>query len=319
LINAGESVRWIKRFEKDRIRVLALKGAALALQVFGNLAMRHAGDIDLLIEPSNVAGADRLIRSNRYQRIRPCFELTAFQQKRITHILHDFGYFRDDIAVNLELHWHWLHAHRLSPDNFNRFWNQRQTVKIGSHTVQTFSQTDTLLYLCAHGGQHAWRRLFWIFDLIFVMNTRPPVDWSEVIEKASDLGVLRCLAQGVILSHVLFNSPLPKLIHSYALQDPTVYYLVKVALKRVFSLSQRPRSLSDAIRDLRYHLKLSENMSLKINYIYRFMFVITDWQRFPLPKVLYPLYLAIRPYSWLFRRLSNYDRYGSKEPSSNIA
>jgi hypothetical protein len=233
--------------------------------------------------------------------------------------LHDFVYFRDDIAVKLELHWHWLHAHRLSSDNFNCFWSQRQAVEVGGHAVQTLSQTDMLLYLCTHGGQHAWCRLFWIFDLCVVLNTVPNVDWSELTEKARDLGILRCLAQGVILSHILFNSPLPESLYNYALQDPTVYYLVKMAIKRIFSLSPRRLTLSDSIRDFIYHLKMSETMYLKINYVYRLMFVIMDWQTFPLPKGLYPLYLAIRPYSWLFRRLSNYDRYGSKEPSSNIA
>jgi hypothetical protein len=135
------------------------------------------------------------------------------------------------------------------------------------------------------------------------MNTVPTIDWSELIKKASDLGILRCLVQGVILLHVLFDSRLPKSIQDYALRDQTVDYLVMIAMKRIFSLSPKPRSLIDTLQDLLYHLKLCENMSRKINYIYRIMFEFTDWQTYPLPKSLYPLYLAIRPYSWLFKRI----------------
>jgi len=70
LANAAELVRLYKLFQENDIPVLPLKGSVLALQVYGNLAMRHAGDIDLLVEPGQLELADRFLQIN-YHRTMP--------------------------------------------------------------------------------------------------------------------------------------------------------------------------------------------------------------------------------------------------------
>ena len=47
LMQAEELVRLLQRFEHAGIRVMPLKGSVLAMQAYGNLGLRHAGDIDL--------------------------------------------------------------------------------------------------------------------------------------------------------------------------------------------------------------------------------------------------------------------------------
>jgi hypothetical protein len=54
LVNAGELVRLHQLFQENGLAFLPLKGSVLALQIYGNLALRHAGDLDLLVEPGQV-------------------------------------------------------------------------------------------------------------------------------------------------------------------------------------------------------------------------------------------------------------------------
>ena len=69
----AELVRLIKLFEQDGIAVMALKGPALALQVYGDLGLRHAGDLDLLVHPDYVKLADQLLHQCGYERQNPDF------------------------------------------------------------------------------------------------------------------------------------------------------------------------------------------------------------------------------------------------------
>lgn len=81
LANAAETVRLCQLFQESAIPVLPLKGSVLALQVYGNLGLRHAGDIDLLVAPRHIDLADRLLQRN-YRRVSPAFPLTSSQRRR---------------------------------------------------------------------------------------------------------------------------------------------------------------------------------------------------------------------------------------------
>jgi hypothetical protein len=108
LVNATELVRLGKLFQENDIPFIPLKGSILALQVYGNLALRHAGDIDLLVDQNHLDRADRLLQVD-YRRTMPAFRLTSSQHRRFLRLMLHFEYLHDQRNLCIELHWRSIH------------------------------------------------------------------------------------------------------------------------------------------------------------------------------------------------------------------
>jgi hypothetical protein len=108
LLQATELTRLVRLFEHAGIQIMPLKGPVLTIQAYGNLALRHAGDLDLLlIEPTTVWEADRVLTKAGYIRTPPAFELSAVQKSVYIKIRHHLVYTHKDFTIPIELHWRW--------------------------------------------------------------------------------------------------------------------------------------------------------------------------------------------------------------------
>ena len=68
---AAEAVRLQRLFDDAGLPVLFLKGASLAAVAYGNLGLRSAKDIDLLVSPETLVPATALIVRAGYRRLDP--------------------------------------------------------------------------------------------------------------------------------------------------------------------------------------------------------------------------------------------------------
>jgi hypothetical protein len=144
LLNATELVRLYKLFQENGIAFIPLKGSVLALQVYGNLAMRHAGDIDLLVAPSQAELADRLLQIS-YRRIRPGFRLTPSQRRRFLRLQHDYEYLHDKGNLRVELHWRSLQDQPAHVMDLTRLRGRASTVAVAGSTLPALSLPDNVL------------------------------------------------------------------------------------------------------------------------------------------------------------------------------
>ena len=306
LANAAESVRLCRLFQENAIPVLLLKGSGLALQVYGNLALRHAGDIDLLVAPHHLDLADLLLQRN-YRPTPPVFPLCSYQRRRLLRHLHHFEYRHTQSRVLVELHWrpgdNWfspvMEATRLQSRTFS--------LAAAGWRLPVMSFSDNLLYLCAHGAVHFWYRLFWLVDLAEMLKGNPQIDWPFLMALAREAGLLRPLAQGVILAHELLEAPLPEAICTYALQDPLVSYLAKVAYR--FILCPQPEKLPLSLILGRFICKLRDGNSLKDKMrSFHEACLGRDWLTLRLPDSLFFLYFLLRLPLWFQRRLRSREK-----------
>jgi hypothetical protein len=67
LFLSRELIRVVDRLQAISVDVLPYKGVALAETVYGDIALRQAGDIDLLIRPQDFARARKSLRELGYQ------------------------------------------------------------------------------------------------------------------------------------------------------------------------------------------------------------------------------------------------------------
>ncbi|MCL5039787.1 MAG: nucleotidyltransferase family protein [Firmicutes bacterium] len=301
LANAAETGRLCQLFQENAIPVLSLKGSALALQAYGSLALRHAGDIDLLVAPHHVDLADHLLQ-RRYRRTVPRFPLTSDQGRRFFRLMHHFGYRHNHSRLRVELHWRPL-INRPSPVmNPTRLQNRASTLTVGGSPLPTLSFLDNLLYLCAHGAAHLWYRLFWLVDLAEMLRGNPEIDWRELIALAREADLMRTLAQGVILAHELLEAPLPEAIRAYALRDRLVPYSAKVAFRFMLCLQTEAPPISLILQRHLCNLRTGNSFQDKLRTLQEIC-LGQDWLTLGLPDSLFFLYFLLRFPLWLQRRL----------------
>jgi hypothetical protein len=306
LANGTELVRLYKLLQENGIPVLSLKGSVLALQFYGNLAWRNAGDIDLLVSPHQVEQADRILRDRGYRRISP--ELSPRKQCQFKRLANHFEYYRTDSHLMIDLHWRLSVSKFLLPLDFGQLWSRGRFLVMAGYTVPAMSRRDLLLFLGVHGAHHAWYRLFWLVDLAEILRQDQEMDWSRLMADASQLGALRSMAQGVVLAHLLLDAPLPHPVRAYTARDRTVAYLVKEALRHILRHRTHLPTFSRLVQKkiqtrIRYDLKLLCDSRYKIEVLTNLILTPLDWETVRLPDSLFSLYYLLRPLLFVRRHL----------------
>ena len=301
LVNATELVRLYKLFQENGIAFIPLKGSVLALQVYGNLAMRHAGDIDLLVAPSQEELADRLLQIS-YRRITPDFQLSPSQRRRFLRLTYHFEYLDDQSNLSIELHWRSIRNQPPHVMDLTRLQSRASTVAVAGYRLPAMSLPDNILYLCAHGAVHFWYRLFWLVDLAEIMRGNPEIDWPRLMTLASEASLMRPLALGVILAHELLDVPLPEVIRNYALQDQMVSVSAKAAFR--FMLCSQPEKppISSTLDRHIFNVRCANSFKKKLKILQE-IFTGLDWMTLHLPDSLFFLYYLLRFPLGLQRRL----------------
>lgn len=300
----GTLVHLVKLLKQNGIPVFPLKGPVLALQVYGDLGMRHAGDLDILIAPEHIGQAEHLIRQEGYRSMHPDFSLSPRQQKVYIRQQQHFVYYRDDRQIRVELHWRGNSNPYLFPLDMDYVWERGRFVDIAGARMATLPIEDLLLYLCTHGAKHAWFRLFWLCDVAELLRTNPTIDWAQMMERASELRIQRPLAQALVLSNLLLESPLPDLFRGYLERDRGAKSLVNMALRIITQPADPPYRpfTSGYILSKLHDFSLNRDFKYKLLVFQRQICTIPyDWQTVPLPDFMFPLYYVLRPFIWFWR------------------
>jgi DNA polymerase III epsilon subunit-like protein len=180
----------------------------------------------------------------------------------------------------------------------------RQIVQLGGVNVSTFSFEHTLMLLCVHGATHGWFRLFWLNDVSKLLDKHPDIDWNKLMDHADRLGILRMVAEGLILAALLLDSPLPQKVRKYGQKDKVVDRLVRMAWYCInFSMDYPSMPLSPGyIRKKLYDFRLRNDLQYKLElFLYQIGPAHDEWEAAMLPDFLFPLYFFLKPFSLLYR------------------
>ena len=303
LKQTGELSRLVRRFEDAGIRVLPLKGPVLAMQAYEALNLRHAGDLDLLVDPASVGDADRLLKKAGYARMTPDYPLNPGQAAAFMKIRKDFSYTHPESAIGIELHWRWSQNAGLLPLTLEEIWSARDLVRFGGVAVPGLPRQEQLLYLCAHGAHTGWFRLKWLCDIAELTGRESGIDMDRLLAQGRELGVGRMLAQGLLLAHQMLDSPLPTALSATTSEDRIVQGLVHLSTQaleldeRYWSTDNTPVSWMP--EQLRYRLRLREDFRYKWHNAYFHTLWTEDFRRIRLPKRLFPLYFVLAPFLWI--------------------
>lgn len=174
-------------FEQTGIRVLVLKGLALAHEYYPEPALRPASDIDLLLKTEDVLTALGLLKDAGFQINTPLTTRDLLPKE-----LTIDSPLQDGFRTYIELHHHDPRQRATrgfrQDDEFKGFENRPYSLPIGEGVVYVPSPMDMLNYLSRHFERHLFEarddkplQLKWIADIVsLVEHHTTEIDWAEI-------------------------------------------------------------------------------------------------------------------------------------------
>ncbi|MHB1389868.1 MAG: nucleotidyltransferase domain-containing protein [Thermoleophilia bacterium] len=191
LLNNQSQLRGIvpvlQSFAEHSIPVLLLKGPALCLSVYDDVALRPFGDIDILVHREHVPLGQSLLEAQGFRLIPDNY--FPIPDDRNGELGCEWTYHKDGFVV--ELHWNLIDSLAPFALDIRRFWDGAQTVEIEDAPAMIMSPENQLLHLCLHQFKHHWEHLRDLTDIALVIERyRDRIDRARFAQMAwnQDLG-----------------------------------------------------------------------------------------------------------------------------------
>lgn len=286
----GKQLRLYKLFTEHNIPLALFKGPLLSQMAYGELALRQAGDIDVLIDRKNFSQARRLLESLGYQMTPP---LTPAQLESHLNSHCELQFMRDEWFTVVDLHWD------LAPRSFvfklsaAEVMSRLQSVSLAGTEVKTFANEDLVLYQAMHGAKHLWRRLEWITSLAETIRATPALNWDLLIERANKARSSRILALGVRLVEKFCDVNIPAEVFANIDAEHAMQRMADDIRQQIFTTF----GAADSTETNLYNLRVMDRKRDALVSALRSIFVptLSDWQALALPTHLHSLYYAYRP------------------------
>ncbi|MDP3966994.1 MAG: nucleotidyltransferase family protein [Nocardioides sp.] len=145
------------------IRWLAFKGPALAVQTTGDFTARGIGDLDVLVDPSDVAAAVHALEAHgwqldaRFSRPGP-----SWGWRRLLHSYYECPLVGPDSRI--DLHWRLAPGAGVLPE-FGHVAARAVQVPIGPFSTPTLAPADALAHSCSHAAKDDYRWLRSLVDI----------------------------------------------------------------------------------------------------------------------------------------------------------
>jgi hypothetical protein len=289
----------IEAFREQAVRVLVLRGPALAFSLYDDPAMRPSGDLDLLVIPEQVIQARDILESLGYTCLARRFETAKdfFREECFVHQNDPNNKFPVDLHwVHWELHPFFRGSEQVDMmDLFHRAWE----VGTPSLTFETLHPVDYLIHSAIHliMIHKNEMRLSWVYDTVLLaQHLQVPDDWETLQERCVAWRARLPLEQCLKMAQVWVGLELPDGFDDFSTwpratkdeaavwADTMRHHWVTILLKRSLSnpslLLKRIPSLLRLLFPhpdmVRYCYPTSSNWLLPISYVRRWFRWIDD-------------------------------------------
>ncbi len=291
---SAELIRVVDALGAENVLALPYKGPVIAVQAYGDLALRQFEDLDIIVPQRDMARANQLLLALKYSPRYPWI----FDQSAI--VPGEYNYYDRERRIMVELHTEFTLRHFPVVPNLDEMSKRAQNVMIGGHAIATFGPEDTLVLLCIHGSKDFWERISWIADVSELIQRATHLDWPRVFARAEELRATRMVNLGLALASRLLDAPLNAEVRVRVDADATAFALVKQIQARLLAKKVSVRS---AAQSFRYRRQMVPGALGSWRYGLRLATAPAeeDWNMVPLPRALAPLYVVLRPFR-LFRK-----------------
>ena len=284
----AKQLRVVKLFKDNGIPVALFKGPLLAQMAYGEISLRQAGDIDVLVNRRDFDYARTLLESLGYE-MSP--RLTPAQLASHLSQHCELQFMRDERFTVVDLHWDFAPRSFVFNLRADEVMSRLQQVSLAGTTVETFGAEDLVLYLAMHGAKHLWRRLEWIASLSESMRVN--LNWSLMVQRAEQAHATRMLALGLRLVEKFSNQTIPADVFANVDANGNMQRMSEQVAAQLFNTFGAAESTETNL----YNLRIMDRKRDALVSTLRPIFVPTlpDWQALALPAPLHSLYYAFRP------------------------
>lgn len=289
LLLSRELIRIVDHLGALGLEVLPYKGLALAELIYGDIALRQSGDIDLLVRPRDFSAVRDAILDLGYS---PHVRFSAAEEKAYLRS----GYERvfDGAAGSNLLEVQWAIQPRFYSIDFdlNAVFQRASTITVAGHAMKTPSPEDLLLVLSAHAAKHVWKRLIWLCDIARIMSIST-LNWSWIGSEVRTLGIARIVGVSMVLAKRLLNATIPTVAQSGFPEDAATLSLVDEMQVRML---EGPAFNVESPEYFRLMMRLREQPADRRRFLRRLVFTPGpgEWEAVHLPAPLFPLYRLVR-------------------------
>ena len=289
MLVSRELIRIVDHFTALGLPVMPYKGPALAELLYGDVALRQSGDIDLLIRPQDFSRACAAVRELDYT---PHLALSPQQLRAYLKSGYECAFDSSAGRNLLELQWAIQPRFYAVDFDIDELFSRAITVNVAGHPMKTPSLEDLFLVLSVHAAKHVWGKLIWLSDLAQLM-TNPALKWDWVGEQSRQLGIVRILSVTLNLSHDLLGAQVPDAARKHMPEDPESSPVSKLFQSMLDSQSEPD---VESMSYFRLMLRLRERPEDRMRFVQRLALTPgpSEWNAVHLPGILFPFYRVVR-------------------------
>jgi len=199
----AELFRLLELFAGKQVSALVVKGPVLAVDAYGDAAVRSYGDLDFLVRQRDIRRSTEVLQAAGYEAAVP---LSAIDARKIPG---QYLFSRSDRKLLVELHNDFTLRYFPRRLPIEELFARQGRVPLDGHEVPGLSLEDELVYICVHGATHLWERLGWIADVAALVTRQRDIDWQATTKTARQVGAERMLTTSLCLASDLLHARLP--------------------------------------------------------------------------------------------------------------
>jgi hypothetical protein len=221
------------RLRQDGIPVIALKGAHLAVVVYGNIALRPMSDVDLLLRKEDLERVEKILLEMGY--------LPAACNREIASDNYDFGYSSPAKGLSVEVHWTFLPSTTRFHIDMDGQWERSRPAIIAGVQVSVLCPEDLLLHLCLHASKHSFDMGLKPFCDISatIRHYGDEIDWNQVRIRSGQAGIANGVYLTLELARELLGTPVPEELLNAIKPDDFDERFIAMARGRIFASGDR--------------------------------------------------------------------------------
>jgi hypothetical protein len=283
----------IDHLRESGIPCVPFKGPALARLVYGDVALRYATDLDVLVAMSDVARAVEVLMGSGWR--------LASQVQTDQHDLLEAAeceLLLEHIATGLFLELHWRTGPRFAHASFaaEPLIARARPCELLGREVTCLRDSDHFLVLCVHGATHRWDQLELVCTIAEFIGGDLVSDWATLLDRAGRLECRRRVLVAAALARGLVGVDLPPAVVAGLADDPGVE---RLALAVAADLRAVPRPLAGVrrLRSIAWQAAALDTPGERLRHLIARVFVPggrdLDW--LTVPRSLAGVYYLLRP------------------------
>lgn len=205
----------LETFRRAGFQVMALKGAALAEKVYGNIALRPMADVDLLVRKENLISLDEKLKMLGYWPADMPVNDIDFSSTYLTTL--DYQKTSGNSA-SFHIHWHFVNSTIPSESyikniKIENIWKDAEKTSVAGVETLAMAPHHLLIHLSEHSLRvtHSLSKFIFFCDINEATNSYlKRLDWDRLIKECFSFNLNRMVYISLYLTSEFLGTKIPE-------------------------------------------------------------------------------------------------------------